>query len=680
MGAVQASGSTIYFIDRQHTWRTSEWKPDRGYLYRGALSADGTCFAAIADEYDDYGKPANLLIACDTSVSEAAEDRFASDEMRMVLGAASLSPATTEQATASLKSSALRPSAVKDRPSVLASAANRLFVAHEDSTIRFYETKDWRELAVIRVPQVVTDLKMTADGTRLVLMHADGSARIWDIRDPAERLKDREREWAEQPEADKYVDALLAGPRATADLDAFLRADESLTPLRRMVAWRTLRDRLADLERESSDRYAAAAKLAEQRQIKDKPAFVQLLEAELAAAKDLSPRVAEKARALGEKWEYREMVASEAQQLAEETKKRRSAEAMNVLMSARRDDFGSTPLTLQEPSLRSLREAVATLEDVHGRTSLQTVEALTLLAAKVEDTDEAADLYSDAASRLEEVTPQVNVRLVELWCRAANALALRCDFARAEAYYAKVAENAEAVLARNGDIRFAEIPLGNMGIDEFSAIAGLSGFSTGTNADGRVSLVVKLYRTANGPTLRRWIAGELTSRAAYWIGLGKNVERSIVSLKRAVLADASHLRAHRELARVYLKVRRPVDALEAVWSFKERAETSGTAVDDADRFATQALLAMVRQSIAHADREVLLRAGEIDVKHDAGRSRSYTADEHRTAAREALAKARALLAVPHDRNSGQPDWSKDEWVQSLLREATELVDGEEPKP
>ena len=519
----------------------------------------------------------------------------------------------------------------------------RRIVAGADKTIRFFEARDgkptlpgtpesvdgvYREVAVFRVPQVVTDLKMTADGTRLILMHSDGSARIWDIRDPAERFKDREREWAEQPEADKYVDALLAGPRPTADLDAFLRADESLTPLRRLVAWRTLRDRLLDLERESSDRYNAAAKLAEERQIKDKPAFAQLLEAELAAAKDLSPRVAEKARALGEKWEYQEAKPT----VAELERRSRLEEASRVSTLAEPDLEDDAP---RDDIRRALALQIQELGPADAQVAL-TLSRFPLYAYKYGVTLKASDW------------PMAKKIADAVWARQSATDADKARVAAAAGAFA--VDAGEFVEASRWFARLASVPSETRRQENIPAYLSVwmnVGFEWGGETDP--------------DQIRRWA-----------IGRYRDVLLSIRSGGNWPLSAKA--RPHQEeLASWVTAIPAYRDELATEIAFlrfrlgqcREASEVLEHASDSPGKLAVTACI------------QWLIANQSPEAEH---KCRTGSAEDHRHAAREALSRARGLLAVPHDANSGKPDWSKDVTVQLLIAEAANLIEGEAPKP
>jgi len=104
---------------------------------------------------------------------------------------------------------------------------------------------------------------MTGDGTRLIISLADGSARVWDIREPAERRKDLQREWAERVPAGAYLDTLWNAPltaRPTASLREAIINDASLTPLRRLVAVELLVERTQDAKLEAAGAFGEITK------------------------------------------------------------------------------------------------------------------------------------------------------------------------------------------------------------------------------------------------------------------------------------------------------------------------------------------------------------------------------------------------------------------------------------
>jgi len=158
---------------------------------------------------------------------------------------------------------------------------SRIIKGFADGTVRFYEAKDGkptlpptpatadapdgvlREVAVFRMPGAVSNLQMTGDGTRLIISLADGSARVWDIREPEERRKDLQREWAERVPAGEYLDTLWNAPpteRPTASLREAIINDASLTPLRQLVAVELLEERTQDAKAEAARAFGEITK------------------------------------------------------------------------------------------------------------------------------------------------------------------------------------------------------------------------------------------------------------------------------------------------------------------------------------------------------------------------------------------------------------------------------------
>ncbi len=185
----------------------------------------------------------------------------------------------------------------------------RRIVGGNDKTVRFYESKDgkptlaptaespegvFREVAVFRMHEAVTNLQMTGDGMRLIIHLADGSARVWDIRDPEERRKDLQGEWGERVPAGSYLDKLWACDTPDENLRDAVIADASLTPLRRLVAVEMLEERLED------DRLAAEEAFAGVVKDQTDKAAVQAA----ASLAELSPRIKARVVAAAAGWAY----------------------------------------------------------------------------------------------------------------------------------------------------------------------------------------------------------------------------------------------------------------------------------------------------------------------------------------------------------------------------------------
>jgi hypothetical protein len=83
--------------------------------------------------------------------------------------------------------------------------------------------------------------------------------------------------------------------------------------------------------------------------------------------------------------------------------------------------------------------------------------------------------------------------------------------------------------------------------------------------------------------------------------------------------------------------------------------------------------ALVRSRLSVADASALLAAGEVDMKADPALKAPLTADDHRQRAREALARAKALMQPAAD---GTPSpWANDEDAKALIAEAEALIGG-----
>ena len=267
----------------------------------------------------------------------------------------------------------------------------RRIVGGADKTTRFYEAKDgkptlpataehpegvYREVAVFRMPDAVTNLQMTGDGARLVIHLEGGSARVWDIRDPEERRKDLQAEWAERVPAGAYLDTLWAGDTADDKLQEAVINDASLTPLRRLVAADMLEERLGD------DRIAAERALEQMKQaaVPDgatgstpaaDPALITNAVRAAAAAAELPKRVKARVVALAAGWEYKRPEPTAEQKLAEQNRQRRLAEAMNAVLEHEGLDLAIPT----KDQVRRTQEALATFEEILGPRSLEACRA-----------------------------------------------------------------------------------------------------------------------------------------------------------------------------------------------------------------------------------------------------------------------------------------------------------------
>ncbi len=176
---------------------------------------------------------------------------------------------------------------------------SRRIIGSSDGTLRFFEaTLPGRHLASFRVGGPVSGLEMTPDGTRLIIFVEGEPSVVWDIRDPEERRKDLQREWAERVPAGTYLDTLWA--RSTDELptdkirDAIVN-DATLSVLRRLVAVEMLDEKRAEFDDAVREAFEAITK------DQTDPGAVQAA----AKAADLPARVKEAVVAQAAKWEYK---------------------------------------------------------------------------------------------------------------------------------------------------------------------------------------------------------------------------------------------------------------------------------------------------------------------------------------------------------------------------------------
>ncbi len=180
----------------------------------------------------------------------------------------------------------------------------------------------YREVAVFRMPEAVTNLQMTGDGTRLIIHLQSGSALVWDIRDPEARRRDLLVERSERVPAAAYLDTLWASDTPDDKLLDAVMSDASMTPLRRVVVAEMLENRL------EHDRVAAevafeklkqAAVAGEATSAAD-PASMTIAVRAAAAAAELPRRVKARVIASAELWEYSKPESTPSDQGAEDAR------------------------------------------------------------------------------------------------------------------------------------------------------------------------------------------------------------------------------------------------------------------------------------------------------------------------------------------------------------------------
>ncbi len=150
-------------------------------------------------------------------------------QIAWVMGTGAVPPTNRQTATT-------MPANVKSfTTSTMTPDGSRFLSTNDDRSIRIYETQNWRHLATVPVKSVVKQLRFSPDGTRLFINFTDGSAEIWDTRPYAERQADRDRVFAERKPAREYVQNLLKSDLPESQLVEHVKADASLSELRKVV-------------------------------------------------------------------------------------------------------------------------------------------------------------------------------------------------------------------------------------------------------------------------------------------------------------------------------------------------------------------------------------------------------------------------------------------------------------
>jgi serine/threonine protein kinase/WD40 repeat protein len=540
----------------------------------------------------------------------------------------------------------------------------RRIVGGNDKTVRFYEAKDgkptlpatvdspegvYREVAVFRMPDAVTNLQMTGDGTRLIIHLQDGSARVWDIRDPDERRKDLQAEWAERVPAGEYLDAMWNTTNSDGSLavpddnlrDAVIN-DASLTPLRRLVAVEMLEERVED------DRLAVEEALAA---ITSDQTDKTVVQAAAAARTDLPKRVHAELIAKAAEWEFKPAEPSDAEKLAEETKKRRLAEADRVVeLWGATGSYDGPKL----PSLAEYQEALAVREEFLGRLHPKTLELLEMVA-RLEPGDSGVNRHQDLIERTAQLTPNITGVLLSRYCEYASAAAKNMEFKRAEKALQYVRDNV-GKLAESDELTFANTYFAN-------------GRVGGTVADVRDNLLREIEKQhGDGMRLFVWLQYARTRPGDIRRILVKaddsflRVATNTIADRLPVSPDDLWLNSHLVLLQIVQR-----QWLLALGRLTDtRTWTNRIVFRDASD-------AVVRQHLACGDPATLAAAGEIDMKSDPTLKAPLTADEHRQRAREALARAKALMQPAAD---GTPSpWANDEDAKALIAEAEALIGG-----
>ncbi len=594
---------------------------------------------------------------------------------------------------------------------------SRRIVGGADKTVRFFEAKEgkptlpataeqpqgvYREVAVFRMNDAVTNLQMTGDGTRLIIHLQDGSARVWDIRDPQERRKDLQAEWAERVPVGAYLDTLCASETPDDMLCDAAINDASLTPLRRLVAAEMLEERLeddrlaAEQAFEKMKQAAAPAGAATGSTPAADPASITSAVRAAAAAAELPKRVKARVISLAARWEYTNPEATAEQKLAEENKQRRLTEATLTV-----ERFQSWDTPGYPGDLADLEGAVATRDELLGKRHAESAKARWMLGiytfARGADLDterrgvalmqHALTHYRDAAP-LSDITlgMQISLAQAQFWTG---------DLAGAEGSLRR------AIVEVEGD---AALPSPRFELIFASTDAGGWGF--GPDFHGK-NLLPTSFRFDYSQTFtanrERFVAEnrklldagllESAMRAGTAISLTTDVKldgarseyvggsSASVVLARLAAADA---RVYLPLALHRYRTQRLAEALIAAQESVRRCVTDAPRDDGwgpsrCNPVLQQGVVALIRHRLSTADDATLAAAAEIDAKPN-----SLTGGKvldrrgHRVAAREALAKAHALMAPAA--NGSPSSWANDERAKTLLAEAEALIEPREPRP
>jgi len=134
---------------------------------------------------------------------------------------------------------------------------SRLVTGGTDQTIRFWDTKSWREVGFMFMPESIRRLKFTAAGSQLIITFDDESTRLWDVR-PFERIKQSFAETdAIQTQAIELVETLINGPAPSDGLTDAIRKDSRRSARCRLAALSVFPSRFAIEQTAAETRFNA---------------------------------------------------------------------------------------------------------------------------------------------------------------------------------------------------------------------------------------------------------------------------------------------------------------------------------------------------------------------------------------------------------------------------------------
>ena len=272
--ATQVFGeATLFDSDRAILILTGTTDVDEGYTRVGAVVAD---VVALQSPSRRVSANANSQLEA-SAVLDSVTEQPASKQ-RFTLGT---TPAGAIEVLESGKRVASLPVYGKEATAVFTPDGRRLITASGDRTLRFWDTKTWRQIVALPQNQAVTRLRLSSEGTRLVLDFPDDSINVIDTRGPEGQHNDLAARADATLAAKRYVDQLVAGDTPTDQLTATLQSDTSLSALTKLAALERLSDMLSEKKEQTEDTYKtlrdkyvfdATMKAAVQEQLKGREA------------------------------------------------------------------------------------------------------------------------------------------------------------------------------------------------------------------------------------------------------------------------------------------------------------------------------------------------------------------------------------------------------------------------
>lgn len=123
-------------------------------------------------------------------------------------------------------------------PSAITSATlpdGTRIVTADHNGIRFWDTATKIELALILHKNSPTKLAFSPDGTRLVIEYMAKWVKVLDIRTVEEQTTETLHQWEERAPAKEYLEKMMAGSLPSEKRLSTIKADKSLSPVRRLV-------------------------------------------------------------------------------------------------------------------------------------------------------------------------------------------------------------------------------------------------------------------------------------------------------------------------------------------------------------------------------------------------------------------------------------------------------------